>query len=250
MKLWIFLLVCSGALTCSGAVNAQDFAREKRLADELVAGLVVGDPVALPARDGRSFLGIYARGKPDRRAIVLVHGVGTHPDFGVIGQLRQLLNDLGHTTLSIQMPVQSANARLEDYYPTVFAEAKDRIGRALTWMSAQGHAKPALLSHSMGSWMVNEYLDEHHQRGEFSAWVCLSLTGGYSWGARTYALPILDIYAQNDIPVVVSSAWRRKWALTSAGSRQVMIEAADTEYAGQARATAAEIARFLQASAD
>lgn len=234
----IFLLV--------SGVAAQDYAREQRLADELLPGLLVGDPVQLPIAGGRTFLGLYAKGKPDRRAIVLVHGVGTHPDAGVIGQLRQLLNDLGHTTLSIQMPVQRADAVLEDYYPSVFDEAKMRIAQAANWMAERGHVQPALLSHAMGSWMANEYFDEHHQRAAFSAWVCLSLTGGYSWSARTYRLPILDVYAENDIPAAVSSAWRRRLALTGVSSRQFMVKTAAPDYARQERVAAAEISRFLQ----
>ena len=233
-------------LIASSLANAQDYAREQRMADELLPGLLVGAPVRLPARDGRSFLGIYSKGKPDMQTIILVHGVGTHPDAGVIGQLRQVLNDLGHTTLSIQMPVQGRDASLEDYYPTVFAQAKERIGQSVKWMAEQGHPKPALLSHAMGSWMANEYLDENHLHAEFSAWICMSLTGGYSWTARSFALPILDLYAENDIPATVASAWRRSLALTSSNSRQLMIKSAAPDYSGQERAVAAEISQFLR----
>ncbi len=242
----LFRLVLIATFLSSSISDAQDYAREQRLADELLPGLLVGAPVRLPARDGRSFLGIYSKGKPDMRAIILVHGVGTHPDAGVIGQLRQVLNDLGHTTLSIQMPVQGRDASLEDYYPTVFAQAKERIGQAVNWMAEQGHPKPALLSHAMGSWMANEYLDENHRHAEFSAWICMSLTGGYSWTARSFALPILDLYAESDIPAAVASAWRRSLALTSTNSRQLMIKRAAPDYSGQERAVAAEISQFLR----
>lgn len=239
-------LLTVGLLMIATLSQAQDFEREQRLAQELLPGVLVGEGVRLPARDGRTFLGLYAKGEPNRRAIVLIHGVGTHPDHGVIGQLRQLLNDLGHSTLSIQMPVQGRDAKLEDYYPTVFPEAKDRIARAAAWMRERGHDKPALLAHSMGAWMANDYLDEAHDKNEFSAWIVMSLTGGYSWTARAYALPILDVYGQFDIPVTVSSAWRRRWALTDPASRQFMVEGARPDYSGHERLLAGEIVKFLR----
>ena len=242
----LFRLALMVVFLSSTISHAQDYAREQRLADEILPGLLVGDPIRLPARDGRSFLGILSKGKTDLRPIILVHGVGTHPDAGVIGQLRQALNDLGHTTLSIQMPVQGRAASLEDYYPSVFAEAKERIGQAVKWMAEQGESKPALLSHAMGSWMANEYLDEHHRRAEFSAWICMSLTGGYSWTARSFALPVLDLYAESDIPAAVSSAWRRSLALTGIDSRQLQVKGAAPDYSGYERAVATEISRFLR----
>jgi drug/metabolite transporter (DMT)-like permease len=45
-------------------------------------------------------MALHAKGKTQRPAIVLAHGVGTHPDDGIAGQLRQRLHDLGYTTLA------------------------------------------------------------------------------------------------------------------------------------------------------
>lgn len=234
------------ALTQSGQVLAQDYAREKRVAAEILPTILVGDPVWIKAKSGNEFLALYAKGDPKKRAVVLVHSVGQHPDAQIIGLLRQHLNELGHTTLSIQMPIQSSEAKLEDYYPTVFGDAKDRMVQSLQWLAQQGIEKPALLSHTMGSWMVNEMLDDRHQRNEWFAWICMSLTGSYSWTTRSYALPILDVYAQNDIAVVVNSALRRRTALLSTGSRQLMVGGAEASYAGHDRALAAEVSAFLR----
>ena len=105
--------------------SAQDFEREKRWAAEVTPALVVGDAVQIKASSGREFLGLYTEAKNAKAALVLVHGVGLHPDHGVIGILRTRLADLGYTTLSIQMPVQAREAGVDDYYPKVF-----QIGRA------------------------------------------------------------------------------------------------------------------------
>ena len=92
---FLFLLAAFGAA-------AQDYEREKRWAAEIVPNIVIGDAVQIPGV-GRTFLGIFTESKIPKTAILLVHGVGVHPDYGVIGVLRAALSDLGYTTLSIQI---------------------------------------------------------------------------------------------------------------------------------------------------
>jgi hypothetical protein len=175
-----------------------------------------------------------------------LHSVGSQPDFGIIGQLRASLNDLGYTTLSIQLPVQGKDATIEDYYPKVFGDAKDRIAQSIVWLAAKGFDKPVLLSHTMGSWMANEYLDENFSKNTISAWVCMSLTGNYSWTMRRYTMPIFDVYAQNDIAPAVSSAGRRKTALTTEGSSQYMVVGAQPDYSGHASEISKRIQQFIE----
>jgi hypothetical protein len=109
----------------------------------------------------------------------------------------------------------------------------------------EGFDKPVLLSHTMGSWMANEYLDERHGKGEISAWICMSLTGSYSWTARTYGFPILDVYAEKDIAPTLQSNGRRKLALIQSGSRQFMVSGAEADFGTKERGLAEEIRRFL-----
>lgn len=224
-------------------VAAQDYAREKRLESEIVPALVVGEPVKLRTAAGREFLAIHAQAKAARGAVVLVHGRNVHPDHEVIGSLRMRLVDRGYTTLSIQVPVLGAEAqRVEDYYPALFPEAAERIGIAARWLAARGERRLALLSHSMGSWMANEYLDANPS-SPYAAWVCLGLTGGFSWGTYGSARPILDVSGSADLPAVMDGAWRRRLALASAaeGSRQVIVAGADHMFAGRD----AELARIV-----
>lgn len=224
--------------------GAQDYAREKRWADEVVPSIVVGDPVWLETSTGRKFLAIHALAAKAKGAVVIVHGIGVHPDHGVIGVLRAKLTDLGWTTLSIQMPVQAADARVEAYYPAVFPEAIDRIARAGAWLAAKGDSRIALVSHSMGSWMANVYFDAT-ARSPYRAWACLGLTGGYSLATWFSPRPILDVYGENDLPPSLDAAWRRRITLASAPepSRQVMIPGADHFYAGRED----ELARAIDA---
>lgn len=112
---------------------------------------MVGDAVEIRAA-GRGFLGLYAAGKAGLPAIVVVHGIGVHPDHGIIGSLRVALNDMGFTTLSIQMPVLGAEARPQDY-PPLFAEAAARISAAAAWLKDKGAERLVLASHSLGAAM-------------------------------------------------------------------------------------------------
>ena len=231
----------------AGSVGAQDYEREKRWADEIIPGVVVGEAVRIKAASGRDFIALHAEGKPGMPAIVLAHGVGVHPDHSIIGLLRASLNDLGYTTTSIQLPVQDKNAAVDDYFPKVFPDAADRMAKAADWLRARGHTRLILLSHSMGAWMANVYFDQSHETTPYRAWVVMGLTGGYSWGMRRYAFPILDVYGEADITPVLGATGRRKFALKEAnGSRQVMIAGADHFYAGREKELAAAIDAFLR----
>jgi dienelactone hydrolase len=237
-------LFCMLAFT--GSVSAQDYAREQRLEREILP-VVVGEPVKLRLAAGREFLGLHTQAAGAKAAVVLVHGRNVHPDHDLTGALRVALADLGYTTLSIQMPVLGAEAqRVEDYYPALFPEAAERIGVAAAWLRERGESRIALVSHSMGSWMANEYFDAN-PRSPYAAWVCLGLTGGYSWATYASPRPILDVYGEADLPAVVGAAWRRRMAMASAaeGSRQVRIEGADHSFTGKHQALAREIAGWL-----
>lgn len=223
---------------------AQDYEREQRWAAEVVLNLVVGDAVQLKLPSGREFLGLFAAAKNPKAAILLVHGVGVHPDHGVIGVLRVALSEMGYATLSIQMPVQKAEAQVGDYYPTVFPEAIERIRAGARWLAAKGHARPVLLSHSMGSWMANEYYEQTRD-SPFAAWICIGLTGGYGAMGNVKA-PVLDLYGENDLPQTLRADWRRRFTLNSIpGSKQVMIPGADHNYVGREKDLAAAIVNFI-----
>jgi pimeloyl-ACP methyl ester carboxylesterase len=248
---------CSALIAFATPTLASDYEREARFAELVKSQLVVGDAVTLAPPPGspanfRPFLGLYAKGKADLPALVLAHGVGNHPDEGLTGSLRQRLHDMGYTTLAIQLPIGAKEATLDDYYPALFPEASSRLQAASAWLKTKGHTKVVLISHTMGSWMANVYLDQQAARDNFSAyqaWVCISLTGGYSFGVRNYPLPVLDVYGEQDIPVTVSAAWRRAGLLRLAatGSRQVMIAGADAQWRGKEQAAADAIAEFLRA---
>jgi pimeloyl-ACP methyl ester carboxylesterase len=241
MRIWFFVF---GVFFLSSTVIAQDYEREKRWAAEVVPNLVVGDAVQLKLASGREFLGLYAEGKPGKPAILLVHGLGVHPDFGVIGSLRIALADMGYATLSIQMPVRNSAAGAEDY-PVLFPEAAARIQAGAAWLAEKGHRRTVLLSHSLGSRMANAYL-ERAATVPFAAWVSLGITSAYGGFGKFHA-PIMDVYGENDFPAVLQAIPGRHQAIDRLpGSLQLMVPGADHYYTGRESELARAVAGFIR----
>jgi pimeloyl-ACP methyl ester carboxylesterase len=212
---------------------AQDYGREERWKAEALGNLVAGEAVEIRSPSGRPFLGLYIPGDPSTTGVLLVHGIGVHPDHGVIGILRMRLADMGFATLSIQMPVLAADAQSADYYPTLFPEASLRIAAAASWLLSR-HGKVVLASHSLGSWMAQYHLER--EAPGFAAWVSMGRGGA----VPTLPLPVLDVYGEKDLPAVLESAPQRH------ASRQLMIGGADHFYTGKEDELAAELRAFIQ----
>ncbi len=186
-------------------VEAADYLREKKWADEITPAIVVGDPVYLKIRSGHQFLAIYTVATNAKAGLVIVHGMGVHPDWGLIGVLRSELPDHGYTSLSVQMPVLSNEAKPEDYAST-FGEASERIAAAVNFFTAQGLKKIFLVSHSMGSRMVRHHLITNPQV-RVSGWVSIGMGGNEDY--KDIILPVLDLYGENDTPAVLQNAKKR-----------------------------------------
>ena len=236
----LLLLMLAVALPAA----AQDYEREKRWAAEVESNLVVGDAVQLKLPSGREFLGIHVENRTAKTAILLVHGIGVHPDHGVIGILRIALSEAGYATLSIQMPVLASEAAPQEYFPALFPDAAARIQAGADWLAANGYGRPILLSHSMGSWMSNVYF-ERSPNAPFTAWVCMGRSGEFGRFGNLKG-PVLDVLGENDLTGVLRGDWRRRLVLnTIPGSRQVVIAGADHFYTGREKELAAAIVAFI-----
>lgn len=235
----VWLAVCS----LGKMAWASDYAREKKWADEVLPGLVVGDPVYLQTpRCHHPFLTLFTPAGTGKAAIV-VHGLGIHPDWGMIGTLRTELADRGFATLSIQMPILAADAKGEDYPPT-FPEAAERIAEAVAFLKAKGYPQIAIVSHSMGSRMSLVYLADKPDPA-VKSWASLGISVGDYTALR---LPVLDLYGDNDLPPVLANAGKRKLSLAAGQSKQLMIARADHFFTGREAEMVAAVADFLHAT--
>ena len=222
MQLLLTLLLALASIPCYAQA---DYAREQRWAAEITPALLVGDPVQLALPTGRKFLGIYTPNSQAQAGVVVVHGLGVHPDWGLINPLRSQLAEQGYATLSVQMPVLAAELR-GDQYPPLFPEAAARIAVAVKFLQDKGHKKIAIVSHSFGSRMTNELLNQPDAPA-ITAWVSIGIIGGYS-NPATLKAPVLDLYGEKDFPEVLELAARRAAVIRNIrGSAQIRVAGAD-----------------------
>lgn len=226
---------------------AADYEREKRWDDEISPGIVVGEPIYLTQKNGHKFLAIYTEAADAKMGVIVVHGMGIHPDWNLIGTLRQQLPEHGYATLSIQMPVLAADAKAEQYAP-LMPEAVERLQLAVAELKAKGHKRIAIVSHSMGSRMVHAYMAKNP--GDIAAWVSLGIgTDTRTGKPLTYSgikIPVLDLYGENDFPPVLKGAKARKASLKAKpNSKQVVIAGSDHFFAGQEDEMVSAVKAFL-----
>lgn len=225
------------------AAQPIDYIRESRWSQEVLAGLVVGDPVYLstPARP-RVLALLTAPSTPSKGSVILVHGLGVHPDFGMIGGVRTALADAGFTTLSVQMPVLAADAPRDDYRATL-PEAADRIAAAIAWLRARGVARIAIVSHSYGATMVDAFL-ARPDAARIEAWVPVGMLIDFSSAPKQ---PVLDVLAEKEFNEVIATAPARKARLPKDGcSRDLTIAGADHYFDRRQQELTAAVAAFLE----
>lgn len=220
--------------------TAADYAREQKWADEVLPSVLVGDPVHLQLAGGHRFLALYTEATSPKAAVILLHGLGVHPDWGLISPLRQSLPDAGFTTLSVQMPVLGAEAKSPDYAVTL-DEAAERVARAVIFLQDKGYTKIALVSHSLGCRMADRYLTLYPQ-GAVKSWVAIGYSGTADYGRLKF--PILDLYGENDLPAVFESASLRAIGLKGK-SAQEMVPKADHFFEGQDAVLLGKVRAFL-----
>lgn len=205
------------------SVSAADYAREKKWADEVAPGIVVGDPLYLGPVEGHKFLVLYTEAAKPKGAVIVVHGLGVHPDWNLIGVLRSGLAEQGYTTLSVQMPVLAADTQ-SDAYPVTFDEAAARLQAAAAYLKAKGYGMIGIVSHSLGSRMSLHYLVGNPD-APVKAWVAIGMPGGEGYGK--VRIPVLDLYGDNDLPGVLQNAGVRAASFKVKGSKQVVVPQAD-----------------------
>jgi pimeloyl-ACP methyl ester carboxylesterase len=216
-----------------------DYVREQKWADEITPGIVVGDPVYLEGRAGHRFLAIHTEAPNAKVGLVIVHGIGVHPDWGLIGTLRSALADHGYTTLSVQMPVLAGEAMPEEY-PSTFGEAGERLKVAVDFLRVKGYKRIAMVSHSMGSRMTHYYLTRDPSTPAH-AWVCIGWGGEEDFSQLK--LPVLDLYGENDLPAVLKGAKRRAASIANLKrSQQIMAPRADHFFNNQQ----ADLVRYVR----
>jgi len=237
-------LFCVALLAPPLAGAQADYAREQRWADEITPSILVGDPVYLARKDGRKFLAIWAPNAKAVAGVVVVHGLGVHPDWGLINPLRSQLAEQGYATLSVQMPVMMAEMRA-DRYPPLFPEAAGRLAAAVAFLRDKGMKRVAIVAHSLGARMTNYFLN-HAGDARIDAWVSIGIPSGEYTRPETFRAPVLDLYGEKDFPAVLEGAPGRAAAIRAVrGSGQVQVPGADHFFTGMENDLVKQVKLFL-----
>jgi pimeloyl-ACP methyl ester carboxylesterase len=226
----LFVLVFS--LFLSSESFSQDYEKEKRWADDILPTLMVGDAVWLQQKSGHRFLTLFVDRKANAKgAIIIAHGRGWSPDFELYGTLRTRLAEEGYSTLSIQLPVLPSTA-IPGLYVPLYPDARERFQLAVDFLKAKGYTNIAIVSHSLGATMANQYLirtDDTSVR----AWVFIGILQGLEEMYRI-KVPTLDIYGGSDwTGVTVGAPERAKQLAQHPGSGQVMVPGARHFFEGR-----------------
>ena len=221
----------------AGIAAAQDLERERRLGAEIVDMIIDGEPVHLDA-DGHPFLALHTEAADggSGRAVLVMHGRGFHPDWPeVAAPLRAELPEHGWETLSLQMPVLGKTATYYDYVP-IFAAAFPRIRAGIEYLRERGADTVVLAAHSCSAHMAMAFV-RHHGDAGFDGFIGIGM-GATDVGQpmrepfplAEMAVPVLDLFGDEDYPSVPGKAPGRLAAIRTAGhprSAQRMIPGAD-----------------------
>lgn len=259
LMVMLLCIAAPGTNADQAGSGVPDLEREQRMAEQIVDAILDGEPVDLQTREGLRFLAIHTRSvdTPARGTVIILHGRGFHPDsHNVVQPLRVGLTESGWDTLSIQLPVLGKDAKYSDYVE-IFDAANPRIETAIAEVRKASAARLVLLAHSCGAHMAQHWV---HTRDRVKP-EPLDAFIGIGMGATDFgqpmrepfaldqmAIPLLDVYAENDFPAVLRMAPERLRAMERGGNEknaQLMIADSDHYFADGADALLQAIAAWL-----
>ena len=235
----IFLMHFIILFSCVANATGSDVAKEQRWAEQVVDSLLDGEDVWLDDGAGHEFLGILTESDVESgRAVLLVHGVGVHPNWpDVIYPLRTGLLENDITSLSIQMPILANDADPGLYRP-LFTEVPQRIDAALAMLDEAGYRNITLVAHSVGAAMAVYYLSQT-PTSRVDSLIIIGMSPGFDSAENIsrmgqLKLPLLDIYGEADLQAVVDSASERAVAgkVSSSDYRQQRVSGANHFFQG------------------
>jgi len=237
------LVLLAGLMVMTQPALGQDYAREKRWADQILPSLMVGEATWLKQANGHEFLALYTVADKPRGAVIVAHGRGWSPDFELYGMLRTKLAEHGYTTLSIQLPVLGGGAKIGDYIPT-YEDAAERFDLAAKFLMSKGYKNIAIVSHSLGATMANQYLIKANQT-PVKAWAFIGIINGLEEMFRI-KIPVLDVFGSKDWEITQVGAYERKKQIDKvAGSEQVIVKDAQHFFEGREDELVSVVTGFL-----
>ena len=202
-----------------GQAEAGDQNREQEYAAELLKQPLTGKNVWLEAA-GQRFICLYTESEKtdNAQAAIILHDMGDYPDQKpVVHELRIRLPQHNWTTLALQLPLRENSAAEADYYG-LFAESQQRIRAAVAYLQNNGAKNIALIGYGLGALLAVYAVNENPEDLVAVAAISLPVPENAAPQAQSLlflkniALPLLDIYAEFDLPPVLNTAQQRRLA--------------------------------------
>jgi len=202
-----------------GQARAADQNREQEFAAELQKRPLIGKSLWLQAA-GQDFFCLYTESEKtdNTQAAIILHDIGGDPDQKpVLHALRTQLPEHNWATLALQLPLREKSATEADYYE-LFAESQLRIRAAVAYLQKGGAKKIALIGYGLGALQAVYAVNEKPEAIIAVAAISLPVPESAAPQVQSLAfikniaLPLLDIYAEFDLPTVLNTAQQRRQA--------------------------------------
>lgn len=199
--------------------HGSDEQRELQFSELAKPNLLSGDVVTL-RQNGQAYWAILTKTVAAEAygTAIILHDRGEFPDReAVVHDLRTTLPKHRWSTFALQMPLREKGASEREYY-ALFPEAKKRIGAAIGYLRQSGENRIVMIGYGLGALMAAYSLSEDRKNIAALVTISLAVPESDDEQAQTLAflqklrLPLLDIYAEYDLPTVVNSAGKRKLA--------------------------------------
>ena len=217
---------------------ASDLEKEQRWREEVEDSIMDGEAVDLRV-NGYDVFAIYTEAEDGSdKGMIVVHGTGIHPNWQhVVQPIRIEMIAHGWNTLSIQMPILHNEAEYEEYVP-LYPEVPPRLRAAEAFLKDRGMKTLLIVAHSQGATMSSYYLSRHPSDVKGLIAIGMGATQKDSHvnsaeSLKNIAIPVLDLFGDDDLPGVLETADRRKnSSVHNAYYSQQMIEGANHFFDG------------------
>jgi pimeloyl-ACP methyl ester carboxylesterase len=229
---------------------ASDQAKEKRWASQIEDTLMDGESLMLQAKTS-SFYALYNKTQqPNDTAIILLHGLGIHPDWPqVINPLRIALPEKGWTVLSLQLPILANGASGREYL-ALYKDVPERINAGISYLQQQGIKKVVLVAHSLGTEMAGYTLTQANKNKAIVGFIGIGMGSDNIEYLSKITLPIMDLYGEEDLKGIIASAKNRMQA-ASGNKRysQLRVSNADHFFDGEEKVLIKQVLNWLEKQA-
>jgi len=118
--------------------------------------------------------------------------------------------------------VLGGGAKIGDYLYT-YPDAAERFTLAAKFLQSKGYNNIAIVSHSLGASMANQYLI-NVDKTPVKAWVFIGIINGLEEMFRI-KIPVMDVYGGKDWEITQVGAYERKKQIDKVpGSEQVVVK--------------------------